>query len=333
MSASADNDPLGAFSATAEQYAAFVRRVSEALADAGTQPVAPVIDKLLEQLRQQLDGVTPQTDPVAAWLGSVTRLFAAADANVTTATPPFGEWADEFWSIPLLGPGRDWQRLARRFNRALIDYAAAQTTQGSHYRRAMAGAIDAFREEVLSTDDAARLPLADLHRRWTDIADRCYREVAMSEDFSRDFGNAINQTSALRQCLRDATARLGLMFGFPDPQALHDVDARIARLEAALRESCRDTNVPDVAPPAAEAAAPATAAAAPANDAPGAATTVATKPGSSNNSRRAPTPRKPAPATRKRAVTRKSPSSRGKTRRKGTQAPEFDVSEFLGPGD
>lgn len=149
-------------------------------------------------------------------------------------------WTTELLELPPLGPQREWQRAAQMLHRALLEQRSAFAKVAEHYRKSVSIGLKRFAEYLRETDGAPIDSLRALYDAWIDVAEQAYRETAMTESFSRDFGAFINASSRVRAASNVIQQRLTDSIGMPglrEFEVLEDQQARLrADVEALRRE-------------------------------------------------------------------------------------------------
>ena len=126
----------------------------------------------------------------------------------------------------------------QEFRSAYYSLLESVTSVRSHYKSSISDALKNFSDSLRSNDNLELTSLSSIYDLWIDIAEAAYRDVIMTQTFSKDFGNMVNSTSGTKKAIRNYRVSICALVGSLEWQRVLDnkllTDSEEASLQSLL---------------------------------------------------------------------------------------------------
>ncbi len=229
---------------------------------------------MMQQFYQGTGQAKPLPEMVQEWVESLQKAFAG-QANFSamgqSGKDPFAaiDPLNFFASMPGIGYTREKQEQFNHLYQMWEDYQAKSRDYTASMSRVGLEAVRKFQDYVTNPPEGAAplTSLKEVYGKWVDICEDIYARYAMTEEYTRIYGEVVNALMAFKKQQNVITDELLDQFNMPTRaevdslhKRLHALRSEVAELRAALSGKVK-TAPKKKAAPAAKKAAPAKAAA------------------------------------------------------------------------
>ena len=174
------------------------------------------------------------------------QMGAMASAPMSALSGDFGigEFTDGKTPVAL-GPAREWQLAVDAVVKAADRLRAAQARMQEYTTATFDDANERFWRDLGSGDDELT-SLKEVYDYWVNCAEDAYYDIVMTDDYSRDFGEAINSQADFKIKFTALIDRFLEMLNVPNRRELNGVIQQLARIERRL-EALEKFDTPAVA--------------------------------------------------------------------------------------
>ena len=134
-----------------------------------------------------------------------------------------------------LGPAREWQIAMEDVYKAADRFRSAQEVMSKHTLSTFEGANERFWRDMGKGDDELNT-LKEIYDYWVNCAEEEYYENVMSDEYSRDFGEAINSQADFKVKFTALVDRFLEMLNIPNRREINGIIEQLATIEARLEK-------------------------------------------------------------------------------------------------
>lgn len=188
-----------------------------------------------------IPGFDPATSPFARALREVAGKGVQGFTELPAAFAPYLEQMrqqTESWlRMPAFGIAREHQEHYQRTALALVEYQQALREYNRLMLKASQRGNELFERKLAEHGEPGRTidSLKALYDLWVDAAEEAYAEVALSEEFSKAYGELANAQMRLRKQIQADAERVSREFGMPTRSELDSLGKRVHDLGRELR--------------------------------------------------------------------------------------------------
>lgn len=170
----------------------------------------------------------------ALWESFFRQPSAAAPGRHAGMFDPLGVFAE----MPGIGYTREKQEHAARLYQQWTEYETAARRYYAEMTKVGLLALSRFQEYLQNPPrDAKPLSsLKDIYAKWVDVCEEVYARYAMSEDYTRLYGEVVNHQMALRKQVNDMIDEAAAQMNLPTRK---EVDSLHMRVHEMRRENAR----------------------------------------------------------------------------------------------
>lgn len=194
-----------------------------------------------------IPGFDPATNPFAKAIRDVAGKGAQSFAELPAAFAPYLERMRKegvsWLQMPAFGLTREHQEHYQRTALAFVEYQQALREYNRLMLKASQRGYELFERRLADHAEPGRTidSLKALYDLWVDAAEDAYAEIALSEEFSKVYGELANAQMRLRQQVQTEVERVSREFGMPTRTELDSLSKRVHD----LRREVRDGRVAD----------------------------------------------------------------------------------------
>ena len=191
---------------------------------------------------------------VTEWLQGLVDAISTAANTMSAQTqepqwPPFGNadwWSmDKAWSpsdfgaafnVPPMGLTREWETKWRNYYGALKEETSARAQFARQLAWVYQSALQRMVDELQrgGSDDRVITTVRELYDFWIDIAEECYNERAMSDEYARVFARVVNAHAATQKAWRMLMEAFQTASNQPTQTDFQQIVARLQAIEKRL---------------------------------------------------------------------------------------------------
>ena len=188
-----------------------------------------------------LTGFDPATNPFAKAVRDVAGKGAQGFAELPAAFAPYLEQMRKegmsWLQVPAFGLAREHQEHYQRTAVALFEYEHALREYNRLMLKASQRGFELFERRLADRSEPGRTieSLKALYDLWVDAAEDAYAEIALSEEFSKAYGELANAQMRLRKQIQTEVERVSREFGMPTRSEVDSLSKRVHDLGRELR--------------------------------------------------------------------------------------------------
>ncbi len=195
-----------------------------------------------------IPGFDPATNPFAKAIRDVAGRGMQGFAELPAAFAPYLEQMRKegvsWLQVPAFGLAREHQEHYQRTALAFVEYQQALREYNRLMLKASQRGYELFEQRLADRSEPGRTieSLKALYDLWVDAAEDAYAEVALSEEFSKAYGELANAQMRVRQQIQIEVERVSREFGMPTRSEVDSLSKRVHDLRREVREggSARD---------------------------------------------------------------------------------------------
>lgn len=158
------------------------------------------LENMFANLKQQFAGPDRYSNasfwqtPMASWQKAMASLG-----------PEPSEWStevDRLFSVPGVGYTREYQEESQRLAKLVVDYQQASGRYYEIFTQMNQKSLDLMRDRLLARMAEGDEPITsvkELYKVWVDCSEEVYGNEALTDDYTRRYGEMINALMALKQ--------------------------------------------------------------------------------------------------------------------------------------
>ncbi len=189
-----------------------------------------------------IPGFDPATNPFAKAVRDIAGKGAQGFAELPAAFAPYLEQVRKegmsWLQAPAFGIAREHQEHYQRTAVALFDYEQALREYNRLMLKASQRGFELFERRLADHAEPGRTieSLKALYDLWVDAAEDAYAEIALSEEFSKAYGELANAQMRLRKQIQTEVERISREFGMPTRTEVDSLSKRVHDLGRELRD-------------------------------------------------------------------------------------------------
>ncbi|MBN8884741.1 MAG: class III poly(R)-hydroxyalkanoic acid synthase subunit PhaE [Rudaea sp.] len=235
--------------ASAKTYAAMMQSLFAApgAGDATANPAQTWFDGLRGGFAAagapNIPGFDPATNPFAKALREVACKGAQGFAELPAAFAPYLEQMRKeglsWLQMPAFGLAREHQEHYQRTALAFFEYQRALREYNQLMFKASQRGFELLEQRLADRAEPGRAieSMKALYDLWVDAAEDAYAEIALSEEFSKAYGELANAQMRLRKQIQTEIERVSRELGMPTRTELDSISKRLHELRRELREN------------------------------------------------------------------------------------------------
>jgi class III poly(R)-hydroxyalkanoic acid synthase PhaE subunit len=187
-------------------------------------------------------GIDPATNPFAKALRDIAGKGAQGFNELPQAFAPYVEQIRKegmsWLQAPAFGLAREHQEHYQRTAVALVEYEQAAREYNRLMLEAGKRGYELFERKLSDHSEPGRTidSLKGLYDLWVDAMEEAYAEIALSEEFSRAYGEMANAQMRLRKQIQTEVERMSREFGMPTRTELDSIGKRLHDLRNEVRD-------------------------------------------------------------------------------------------------
>jgi len=167
----------------------------------------------------------------ASWASAFKNPFfgdMASHQATSSLFDPFGFYA----SIPGIGYTREKQEQANKLYKLFVDYEAKMREYNAEMTKVGLQALHRFNDYLHNPPaDAAPLEsLKQIYAKWVDVCEEVYAKYAVSDDYTRLYGDTVNALMAFKKQLHAVTDDMADQFNLPTRSEVDSLHQRVQEL-------------------------------------------------------------------------------------------------------
>ncbi|MBS0514954.1 MAG: class III poly(R)-hydroxyalkanoic acid synthase subunit PhaE [Proteobacteria bacterium] len=189
-----------------------------------------------------IPGFDPAANPFAKALREVAGKGAQGFAELPSAFAPYIEQMRKqglsWLQMPAFGLAREHQEHYQRTALALVEYQQALREYNRLMLKAAQRGNELFEHKLAERGEPGRAidSLKALYDLWVDAMEDAYAEVALSEEFSKAYGELANAQMRVRKQIQAEVERVGRELGMPTRGELDSLSKRVHDLRREVRD-------------------------------------------------------------------------------------------------
>lgn len=189
-----------------------------------------------------IPGFDPATNPFAKAIRDVAGKGVQGFAELPAAFAPYLDQMRKegvsWLQMPAFGLAREHQEHYQRTALAFVEYQQALREYNRLMLKASQRGYELFEQRLADHAEPGRTidSLKALYDLWVDAAEDAYAEIALSEEFSKVYGDLANAQMRLRQQIQTEVERVSREFGMPTRTELDSLSKRVHDLRREVRD-------------------------------------------------------------------------------------------------